>query len=172
MCINPYAVQVKACEPLWNFNLQGNVLEVSAGTGRNMSYYNPDSVTAVTMTDASKHMLWHAKQKHNQQNAKLPVKFCLVDAQAMLSNSDSANSASSANASDTHQTPSAQTGQRPPEYSLQPQGFSPQQFDTVVDTFGLCSHRDPVAALQVSPASCLAFRLYICITISPTLFLG
>ena len=33
-------------------------------------------------------------------------------------------------------------------------GFAPASFDTVVDTFGLCSHEDPVAALRQMAAVC------------------
>lgn len=115
-----------------------------------MSYYRPDSVTAVTMTDASKQMLWHAKQKHSQQNAKLPIRFCLADAQAMLSARDANDPSFARQNSDAPPAVAAQSHQSSHDYSSQPQSFAPKQFDTVVDTFGLCSHRDPVAALKVS----------------------
>lgn len=115
-----------------------------------MPYYKPESVTAVTMTDASKQMLWHAKQKQSQQNANLPVKFCLADAQAMLSVPDAGNFPLSRPDSDAPQALQAQADTQSSDYSSELQRFAPQQFDTVVDTFGLCSHEDPVAALKVS----------------------
>lgn len=37
--------------------LQGDVLEISAGTGRNMPYYNFDRVNNITFTDLSPGML-------------------------------------------------------------------------------------------------------------------
>jgi len=40
---------------------QGDVLEISAGTGRNIPYYKWRSLQSVTMTDASRHMLFYAK---------------------------------------------------------------------------------------------------------------
>ena len=135
------------------------MLEVSAGTGRNIAYYNPEMVTAVTMTDGSKHMLWHAQQKHSQQNAKLPIRFCLADAQAMLTQPDLPHPNVARPESDASQTSAAQSDKRLSSYSPEPQVFFPQQFDTVVDTFGLCSHKDPVAALKVCISTTLNYRM-------------
>lgn len=42
---------------------QGDVLELSAGTGRNMPYWPWDRITSLTVTDASRHMLYHAREK-------------------------------------------------------------------------------------------------------------
>ena len=46
-----------------SINAQGDVLEMSAGTGRNMPYYCWDKLSSLTVTDSSRHMLFHAKQK-------------------------------------------------------------------------------------------------------------
>ena len=95
------------------------------------------------MTDTSKEMLWHARQKHDNDNPTLPVTFCLADAQRMLSVDDQ-----TANLSDESSLPS--TRQEPNlKYQESLQTFSSGHFDTVIDTFGLCSHEDPVAALKV-----------------------
>lgn len=124
--------------------LQGDVLEVSAGTGRNLRYYSK-AASSVTITDTSKDMLWHARQKRDK--CHVPVTFCLADAQRML--------------------PETMTNEVPREASLHSskvpradftyqdklQTFNPAQFDTVIDTFGLCSHSDPVAALEVGQLS-------------------
>ena len=140
------------------------MLEVSAGTGRNIAYYNPEMVTAVTMTDASKHMLWYAQQKHSQQNAKLPIRFCLADAQAMLTQSDLSHAYPARPESDNSQMSAAQSDKRLRSYSPEPQVFFPGQFDTVVDTFGLCSHKDPVAALKVCIATTLSCAKAACLS--------
>lgn len=143
--------------------MQGNILEVSAGTGRNLAYYKPGRAQSVTLTDASKHMLWHARQKHNDQNVQLPVSFCLADAQAMLSSSASADpdtaTATTANADGASSDAAQSKGSSRDTYRPQMTSFAPQQFDTVVDTFGLCSHSDPVAALKVSLTSPVDCRL-------------
>ena len=124
--------------------MQGDILEVSAGTGRNLSYYNRQQVNSVTMTDTSKNMLWHARQKHDRHSSTLPVKFCLADAQRMVSGP----SAPQANRKHEDAITSEQS-QHASTLQDKLETFSPAQFDTVIDTFGLCSHEDPKAALQV-----------------------
>ncbi len=124
--------------------MQGDVLEVSAGTGRNLSYYNRQQVNSVTMTDTSKNMLWHARQKHDKHSTTLAVKFCLADAQRMVSDS----SASQPNRERDDASASEQS-QHASRLQDKLETFSPAQFDTVIDTFGLCSHENPKAALQV-----------------------
>ena len=97
------------------------------------------------MTDTSKEMLWHARQKHDKFNPSLPVTFCLADAQKMVPLSDQGG-----NFSDKTILPSAR--QEPAsKYQENLQTFSLGQFDTIIDTFGLCSHEDPIAALKVRP---------------------
>ena len=115
------------------------------------------------MTDTSKNMLWHAMQKHDMNTTSLPVKFCLADAQQMLSHSDAPSTAIS-DASESSVYDKISTTQnlpQAPRYQEKLETFSPAQFDTVVDTFGLCSHEDPKAALMVqfSPTSCLLIIL-------------
>jgi methyltransferase OMS1, mitochondrial len=99
---------------------KGTVLEMAAGTGRNMSYYRPKQVDRVVLTDASDNMLQQARQKIAQlQKEDIPKpQFALLQA-------DSAQLT-----------------------------FSDQTFDTVVDTFGLCSFDDPVAVLKEMQRVC------------------
>ena len=86
-------------------------------------------------------MLWHARQKHDKYNVNLPVTFCLADAQRMLSTCTT----------DVEMPEEAFSKAQQPRCTYQDklQTFSPAQFDTVIDTFGLCSHADPIAALKV-----------------------
>ena len=67
---------------------QGDVLEVSAGTGRNLPYYRYDQLSSLTLTDSSKYMLWHANKKFQEtfapRAASLPVSFFLSDAQQLV----------------------------------------------------------------------------------------
>ena len=135
-------------------SVQGDVLEVSAGTGRNLPYYSSQRVSSVTMTDTSKNMLWHARQKHDKQYSTLPVHFCLADAQNMLSNVEIQELDSHIGATQTSDQP--QSASRPQE---ELKTFRPAQFDTVIDTFGLCSHADPKAALQVKPLTAVYLLL-------------
>lgn len=125
--------------------LQGDVLEVSAGTGRNLGYYNSQHVNSLTMTDISKYMLWHAIQKHDKNNPKLNAKFCLADAQQLLSDSGAVIAAAEPDNYHEH----VSTSHVSSKFQGKLETFNPAQFDTVVDTFGLCSHEDPKTALKV-----------------------
>lgn len=118
------------------------MLEISAGTGRNLRYYSK-AATSITMTDTSKNMLWHARQKREKYHADVPVTFYLSDAQRMLSNDDVSSQENTSKVQHPTST-----------YQDKLQTFSPAQFDTVIDTFGLCSHADPVAALKVGWLVC------------------
>ena len=44
--------------------MQGNVLEISAGTGRSLPHYTYENVSSLTVTDLSKHMLEQAENKY------------------------------------------------------------------------------------------------------------
>lgn len=91
---------------------QGSVLEIAAGTGRNLQYYPREA--RVTLTDFSDGMLQQITPE-----AKQSVAAC--DLRVM----------------------SAQNLQ-----------FESEAFDTVVDTFGLCSMDDSVKTLQEMQRVC------------------
>ncbi|KAJ3052435.1 Methyltransferase-like protein 7B [Rhizophlyctis rosea] len=91
----------------------GRVLEISAGTGRNMDYYTKDRISHLTISDTNEPMLqkaWSKTRIPSLRNRLPPLDFRVIDSE---------------------QIP-AQAG----------------QFDTVLETFGLCSCSDPVAALK------------------------
>ncbi|KAK9839165.1 hypothetical protein WJX74_010809 [Apatococcus lobatus] len=125
---------------------KGDVLEISAGTGRNVPYYNAGAISSLTFTDKSKYMLWHAKQKYDAQlrlkaeKAGVPVSFALSDAEHLCGSSQLAAEASG-----------AVDG---PGFGKEGHTFPAHSFDTVIDTFGLCSHEDPAAALQEAARAC------------------
>lgn len=97
---------------LLQYHASGTVLEVGAGTGRNIPYYKGSKVRRVILVDVSDAMLEQAKQKISQRGA-LPPQFAVKQGDSASLN------------------------------------FCPSQaFDTVVDTFGLCSYQDPVAVLK------------------------
>ncbi|KAJ3116320.1 Methyltransferase-like protein 7B [Phlyctochytrium bullatum] len=91
---------------------KGDVLEVAAGTGRNMDHYpSKHTLKSLTFTDSNEHMLEQAFHKYKSQRTRLPpTVFSLLD---------------------TSHIPH-------PDHS----------FDTIVDTFGLCSFADPVGCLK------------------------
>lgn len=85
---------------------QGSVLEVGAGTCRNIEFY-PDSVAKLTLTDQSINMLEEGKRKHKTPKE---AEFRLMDGHKL--------------------------------------DFPNDTFDTIVDTFGLCSFEKPEEVLQ------------------------
>ncbi len=60
-------------------NLQGNILEVGVGTGKNLPYYNPKA--KITAIDISPRMLDKAKKRAGKIKRK--VEFHLMDAQGL-----------------------------------------------------------------------------------------
>ena len=90
-------------------------------------------------------MLWHAKQKYDVQlrskaeKAGVPVSFALSDAEHLCNSSQPAEGVSEPD-----------PGHNRSGFGSEGQTFPAQSFDTIIDTFGLCSHADPEAALQVA----------------------
>lgn len=96
---------------------KGTVLEVAAGTGRNIKHY-PKAVDRVVLLDSSGNMLLQAKDKVAQLTDDNGKRFATTEGDATkLSFPDSC-------------------------------------FDTVVDTFGLCSYDNPVIALKEMARVC------------------
>ena len=104
---------------------RGRVLEVAGGTGRNLAFYDRTSVSELVLADASESMLKVAAQK---------VALLLTDggagAQRNVSNVTLA-------VTDAAAMPLAS-----------------ESFDTVVDTFGLCSFENPAEALREMRRCC------------------
>ena len=100
------------------FHAKGLVLEVGAGTGRNIGYYPSSSVDRVVLMDNSDKMLLEAKRKLQAMGNQSPQFACLQGDSSCLDK------------------------------------FPDQSFDTVVDTFGLCSYDDPVAVLKEMARVC------------------
>lgn len=62
------------------FNASGDVLEVGAGTGRNLDYY-PKNVQKVVLTDSSDQMLLQAREKIKNHSYKDKFQLFVADAQ-------------------------------------------------------------------------------------------
>ncbi|GAX74010.1 hypothetical protein CEUSTIGMA_g1460.t1 [Chlamydomonas eustigma] len=74
----------------WILNhADGDVLEISAGTGRNLPHYSLGKIKSLTLCDLSMPMLEKAEDKYHeelrlaQRNAGVRVTFCLSDAHCM-----------------------------------------------------------------------------------------
>lgn len=137
---------------------EGDVLEVSAGTGRNLPYYSSPAVKSLTLTDTSREMLLRAHEKQTAAAEKgksgVPkVSFCLADVEKLCS--ENANNDVLA---DSEQQGDEETRFGPALRSMRQ--LHAGQYNTVVDTFGLCSCEDPVKALKVRIE--LIFKSYCC----------
>ncbi|KAJ1558173.1 hypothetical protein HK405_014256 [Cladochytrium tenue] len=144
---------------------KGRVLEVAAGTGRNLEFYRgrEGEIEHLTVTDSSEAMLRRAyarvaggkgKGKNNGKGGSglegmPPLRFSLVDVVALGKRLEEQKGQSG--------TALGEAGFRRdagPELLQQKQRRSGQEeevvggFDTVVDTFGLCSMSDPVSGLR------------------------
>jgi methyltransferase OMS1, mitochondrial len=105
------------------FHAKGTVLEVGAGTGRNLNYYPAKSVDRVLLMDSSDRMLSKAQQKissklNDSGVVPKPHFACIVGDTSSLDK------------------------------------LPNDAFDTVVDTFGLCSYNDPVKVLNEMARVC------------------
>jgi methyltransferase OMS1, mitochondrial len=121
------------------FNARGTVLEVAAGTGRNIQYYPSSTVDRVLMMDTSTKMLERAQQKIRKLNPPAVV----VDQQQHQSQNQSQQSSTQKPTFACTVGDSASLTQFPDDC-----------FDTVVDTFGLCSFDDPVCVLKEMARVC------------------
>ncbi|GAB4817849.1 hypothetical protein N2152v2_004895 [Parachlorella kessleri] len=156
---------------------EGDVLEVSAGTGRNLPYYNFGKLSSLTLTDTSRQMLLNARDKFEALQPHLPaetvVRFSLGDGHHLVDGKRSATgsaaalapaegASSSSRSVAAREAPGAATSAAPAADEQtrfgpalrESQTFQPHSFDTVVDTFGLCSHEDPVQVLKEMARVC------------------
>jgi hypothetical protein len=93
--------QCRSCivAPFCPAALQGDVLEVSAGTGRNLPYFRLASLRSLTLTDTSRPMLVNAADKYAAMAAAgsggaASVRFELADAQQLVAPLDGRNAGS------------------------------------------------------------------------------
>ena len=101
---------------------KGDVLEVSCGTGRNIKYLNPENINSITLLDSSEPMMEVANKKFRD---KFPTykKAAFVVGKAEDLNKLAQRTDKDGNEKDV-------------------------KYDTIIETFGLCSHEDPVGALE------------------------
>eukprot|EP00048_Salpingoeca_helianthica_P025165 m.38197 g.38197 ORF g.38197 m.38197 type:complete len:325 (+) comp9941_c0_seq2:14-988(+) len=139
----------------------GDVLEVAVGTGRNLSYLT-DKASTLTLTDRNGPMLSVALEKlgvPTSQQATAPAITTTVTPSHSPSLTSSSASPASPSLTDSTVTSTSswegfskvganKTPLRARVASVEQLPFSDNSFDTVVDTFGLCSCVDPVVALR------------------------
>ena len=124
---------------------RGDVLEVACGTGRNLPFYRSPAVTSLTLADPSAGMLAvaaGAAEDREDEASTPPVSLVRVSAEELTTAGEGP-------------TVGPASARWPAPRSAPPVGRVPARaFDTVVDTFGLCSMTDPVAGLKQLAAAC------------------
>ncbi|CCF60580.1 hypothetical protein KAFR_0K02260 [Kazachstania africana CBS 2517] len=105
---------------------KGDVLEVACGTGRNIKYVDIDKINSITFLDSSKQMMEIA---HKRFRDRFPTfkkaAFVVGRAENLL---ELAQDNSKFEAGDVPDTK--------------------VKYDTIIEAFGLCSHEDPLRALN------------------------
>lgn len=100
-------------------HVKGDVLEVASGTGRNIDLIDPMQIKSYTFLDASKKMMEVCFEKFKERWPDFPrVKFVVGKAEDLISLSKGENTS------------------------------TVFKYDTIIETFGICSHENPVVALQ------------------------
>ncbi|EGD83119.1 T-cell receptor beta chain ANA 11 [Salpingoeca rosetta] len=133
---------LKQRQQLLQQHAAGHVLEVAAGTARNLPFY-PPAVSQLTLCDQSQAMIDEARaivQDFDTQHPHHTIAYHTVETGA--ASSDNVHDAGSREQPEANIAVDFLTG------GTEALPFPANTFDTVVDTFGLCSFDDPVTALR------------------------
>ena len=131
----------------------GNVLEVACGTARNASLYDPTGVKKVLLTDPCAPMLEEGRKKLLQRRVVMVDKG---EKGGVLGRQRAVGQAAVGDREVSTRLVTPRGGV-PVELQVadaQSLPFEDNSFDTVVDTFGLCSMEDPVSALREMQRVC------------------
>lgn len=123
----------------WLMNhCKGDVLEVACGTGRNIKYLEMENIHSITFMDSSAKMMEVANKKFRE---KFPTyknaAFVVGRAEDLV---DLAQGGKNDNAIEVLDTDENRLNVTPKSTQI--------KYDTIIETFGLCSHEDPVRALK------------------------
>ncbi|AET38720.1 putative RNA methyltransferase Ecym_3223 [Eremothecium cymbalariae DBVPG len=116
---------------------KGDVLEVACGTGLNVEYLDPTKINSITFLDSSEKMMEITNKKFRERfpNFKKAA-FVLGKAEELV---DMASVDPVAKSDDENSTNCIEKVSS---------GNARIHYDTIIQSFGLCSHYDPVKALQ------------------------
>lgn len=108
---------------------RGRVLELGGGTGRNLGYYPPGRVKSIVVTDSNPNMLLETAKKGRQRG------MTVVEVGDLQPETETDSETKEAGGLGIVLTVEQVDAHRLP--------FDDNSFDTVVDTFGLCSYARP-----------------------------
>lgn len=116
---------------------EGDVLEVACGTGRNLKYMNPERISSITFLDSSEKMMEITYKKFKEKFPNFHKAAFVVG--------KAENLVDLAKGHDVG--PSELEGSNKDIGTVQ-KDATKVKYDTIIETFGLCSHEDPVKALK------------------------
>lgn len=118
----------------------GDVLEVACGTGRNIKYLDISGINSITYLDPSQKMMEITNKKFREKYPDYKkAGFVVGKAEELV---DLASGKPSTLPEDSTLTANQSTELETVHTE------SKVKYDTIIETFGLCSHHDPVKALQ------------------------
>jgi methyltransferase OMS1 len=123
----------------WLMNhCKGDVLEVSCGTGRNIKYMDMTKIHSITFLDSSSKMMEIANEKFRKAFPSYKnAAFVVGRAEDLVDLATNQTSDAVISVQDTDSNPVAVT-----------EKSKKIKYDTIIEAFGLCSHEDPVKALE------------------------
>ncbi|KAG0085625.1 hypothetical protein BGZ92_008853 [Podila epicladia] len=138
---------------------QGRVLEIASGTGRNVDFYPKGCCSEIVFSDFSQGMMQVLKQKVAESDMGKRFDYQLrrqqqlelerISHQNKASSSGTQGSGGEENSLPQEPVPSVvETQLRFKTMNAAAIPYPDQSFDTVVDTFGLCSFEEPVLVLK------------------------
>lgn len=141
---------------------QGDVLEVSAGTGRNLGFYKFSSaagkegaVRSLTLVDLSSEMVeqskrkWEVLSKGGKKALGVPVRFIVGDVRGRLPDPPVVETASAKADVKVVEKGDKDAATTTTTTTTEQNSVAPKQgYDTIIQTMGLCSTPSPVALLQ------------------------
>jgi len=134
------------------FHAYGKVMEVGAGTGRNVTYYHPKkeggNVDSVVLTDTSDQMLLKAREKIKlmEEKKKNSIWRSIQESLKMINVVD--DKAIDESGDEDYEKKDNFFSMFVADASKLTSYYPNNSFDTIVDTMGVCSFDNPVETLQ------------------------
>ncbi|QLQ80942.1 hypothetical protein HG537_0E02970 [Torulaspora globosa] len=116
---------------------EGDVLEVACGTGRNIKYLNPEKISSITFLDSSEKMMEITYKKFKERFPSFQKAAFVVGKAENLVDLAKGNKVDQSDLESSNE-----------ELETIQKNATKVKYDTIVETFGLCSHEDPVKALK------------------------
>ncbi|KAF9577219.1 hypothetical protein BGW38_007720, partial [Lunasporangiospora selenospora] len=136
---------------------KGRVLEIASGTGRNVDFYTQGCCNEIVFSDFSQGMMDVLKEKVAQSDLGKRYDYQIRRQQQLeqerrarirAAAPNTATAAAAIAAEDSEPPSVVETQLRFQTMNAAAMPYEDDSFDTVIDTFGLCSFEDPIKVLE------------------------